>query len=60
MSSDKPYWNMEIEPLLNTPEMEKIQLKKLKKMLARLKANAPFYADIINTPAGSALTGGVR
>ena len=47
MSSEKPYWNMEIEPLLNTPEMEKIQLKKLKKMLARLQANTPFYADII-------------
>ena len=43
MDSNRPYWNMEIEPLLNTPEMEKIQFDKLKKMLARLNANAPFY-----------------
>ncbi len=47
MNNDRPYWNMEMEPLLNTPEMEKIQLEKLKKMLARLKANAPFYTRII-------------
>jgi phenylacetate-CoA ligase len=38
---------MEIEPLLNTPEMKKIQLDKLKKMLIRLKANAPFYTNMI-------------
>ena len=25
MNEDRPYWDMEIEPLLNTPEMEKIQ-----------------------------------
>ncbi len=47
MEQERPYWNMEIEPLLNTPEMEKIQLEKLKTMLARLKANAPFYAAMI-------------
>ena len=40
---ERPYWNMEIEPLLNTPEMAEIQLAKLKKMLARMKAGAPFY-----------------
>ncbi|MFC2027777.1 phenylacetate--CoA ligase family protein [Chloroflexota bacterium] len=45
--TDRPYWNMVTEPLLNSPEMEKIQLEKLKKMLARLRANAPFYADMI-------------
>lgn len=44
---DRPYWNMDIEPLLNTPEMEKIQLEKLKKMLGRLKAKAPFYSKMI-------------
>jgi phenylacetate-CoA ligase len=48
MSEERPYWNMEIEPLLNTPQMKEIQLKKLKTMLARLKANAPFYARMIN------------
>ena len=47
MTQDRPYWNMEIEPLLNTPEIKKLQLKKLKKMLIRLKANAPFYARMI-------------
>ena len=47
MGNDRPYWNMEMEPLLNTPEMEKIQLQKLKKMLSRLKANAPFYTRIL-------------
>jgi len=34
---------MKMEPLFQTPEIEKIQLKKLKKMLARMKATAPFY-----------------
>ncbi|MGB9498160.1 MAG: phenylacetate--CoA ligase family protein [Dissulfuribacterales bacterium] len=47
MDQNRPYWNMDIEPLFNTPEMEKIQLEKLKKMLGRLKANAPFYAKMI-------------
>jgi phenylacetate-CoA ligase len=47
MDQNRPYWNMDIEPLLNTPEMEKIQFVKLKKMLNRLKANAPFYAKMI-------------
>ncbi len=47
MSQERPYWNMEMEPLLNTPEMEKIQLERLKTMLARLKANAPFYTRIL-------------
>jgi phenylacetate-coenzyme A ligase PaaK-like adenylate-forming protein len=43
MNTDRPYWDMEIEPLFNTPDMEKIQLGKLKKILGRLNANAPFY-----------------
>jgi phenylacetate-CoA ligase len=47
MDQNRPYWNMKIEPLLNTPEMKKIQLDKLKKMLIRLKANAPFYTNMI-------------
>jgi len=37
---------METEPLLHTPEMEKIQFEKLKKTLARMKANAPFYTRL--------------
>jgi len=47
MDQNRPYWNMEIEPLLNTPEIKKLQLKNLKVMLSRLKANAPFYAKMI-------------
>ena len=47
MSPERPYWNMEIEPLLNTPVMQEIQLSKLKKMLGRLKVNAPFYKKMI-------------
>ncbi len=38
---------MEIEPLLNTPEMETIQLAKLKTMLSRIKADAPFYTRMM-------------
>jgi phenylacetate-CoA ligase len=49
MDQNRPYWNMEIEPLLNTPEIKKLQLKNLKVMLSRLKANAPFYAKMIET-----------
>jgi phenylacetate-CoA ligase len=43
MQEERPYWNMEIEPMLNTPEMREIQLKKLKVFLRRLCDNAPFY-----------------
>jgi phenylacetate-CoA ligase len=43
MNTDRPYWDMEIEPLFNAPDMGKIQLDKLKKILGRLNANAPFY-----------------
>ncbi|MGO8879633.1 MAG: phenylacetate--CoA ligase family protein [Desulfomonilaceae bacterium] len=46
MNQDRPYWNMEIEPLLNTPNMEKLQLEKLKIMLARVNAHAPFYSKM--------------
>ncbi|MBI5589958.1 MAG: phenylacetate--CoA ligase family protein [Deltaproteobacteria bacterium] len=49
MSTERPYWNMEIEPLLNTPRMKEIQLEKLKIMLGRLKANAPFYTKMIES-----------
>lgn len=44
MDDNRPYWNMEIEPLLNTPEIKPLQFKRLQMMLSRLKANAPFYA----------------
>jgi phenylacetate-CoA ligase len=47
MDNSRPYWNMEMESMLQTPEMAKLQLERLKTMLGRLKANAPFYADIM-------------
>ena len=33
---DRPYWNMEMEPLLNTPEMREIQQKLLKPQLKKI------------------------
>ena len=42
-SADRPYWNMKIEPLLNSSELESFQLERLKIMLTRLEAGAPFY-----------------
>lgn len=44
MDQERPYWDMEMEPLFNTPAMIPIQLTKLRTMLGRLKAGAPFYA----------------
>jgi phenylacetate-CoA ligase len=43
MDEERPYWNMEYEPKLNTPEMRQLQLEKLKVLLRRLYDNAPFY-----------------
>jgi phenylacetate-CoA ligase len=47
MSNEKrrPYWNMEVETKLNTPEMREYQLKKLKERLEFLKGEAgpPFW-----------------
>lgn len=42
-NNDRPYWNMEIETKLNTPEMKEFQLSRLKAVLRRLYDNAPFY-----------------
>ncbi len=47
MNDEEPYWDIKIEPLLNTPKMKKIQLEKLKTMPARLKAGAPFFRKMI-------------
>ncbi|MGD0276655.1 MAG: AMP-binding protein [Syntrophales bacterium] len=38
----RKYWNMEIEPLLNTPEIRKLQWKKLKRALKWQYENSPF------------------
>ncbi len=41
-SSNRPYWNMDIEPILGTPEMRELQLTKLRKALAWQYENSPF------------------
>lgn len=46
MDQDRPYWDMEIEPKFNSPEMAPIQLNRLKTMLGRLNAGAPFYTRL--------------
>jgi len=43
MSQERSYWNMDIEPFLNTPEMKNLQLEKLKVMLKRHYTHAPFH-----------------
>ncbi len=47
MNQERPYWNMEMEPLYGTPEMEKIQLERLKVQLSRLKAKGGYYARMM-------------
>lgn len=43
MSENRTYWNMDVEPMLNTSEMKSIQMEKLKIMLKRFYTNAPFH-----------------
>jgi phenylacetate-CoA ligase len=47
MLSERPYWNMDVEPLLNTPQIRDLQLERLRKQLCKLKANAPHYARMM-------------
>jgi phenylacetate-CoA ligase len=46
MSQDRPYWNMEIEPKLNTPEMRELQERKLTKRIRLLRQRAPYYTKL--------------
>jgi phenylacetate-CoA ligase len=48
MNKERPYWNMEMEPLYGTPEMEKLQLERLKAQLTRLKAKGGYYARMMD------------
>ncbi len=43
--SERKYWNMEMEPLLNTPQMREIQLKKIQKQIAYLYESKPYWRD---------------
>ena len=47
MKGERPYWNMEMEPLYGTPEMAKIQLDGLKDQLVRLKAKGGYFARMM-------------
>lgn len=43
MATGRMYWDMEIEPLLNTPEIRDIQWTKLHTLLSRLYDAKPFW-----------------
>ena len=45
MSSDRMYWNMETEQLLNTPQMSDIQLAKIQILTRRLYETKPFWRE---------------
>ena len=40
---ERPYWNMEMEPILNTPRMRDIQLVRLRKQIAALYNDSPVF-----------------
>ncbi|MEW6262073.1 MAG: phenylacetate--CoA ligase family protein [Thermodesulfobacteriota bacterium] len=44
-NSDRPYRNMEMETILNTPRVRKIQLAKARKLVERLHATKPFWRE---------------
>lgn len=48
MLQERPYWDMEIETKLQTPEMKELQLKKLQKMIRRLYDNASYYKTLFD------------
>ncbi|MDD1776441.1 MAG: hypothetical protein LUP94_03700, partial [Candidatus Methanomethylicus sp.] len=45
MEQGRRYWNMEMESILNTPQMKEIQLEKMKKLVKRLYENKPFWKE---------------
>jgi phenylacetate-CoA ligase len=42
----RPYWNMEIETRLNTPEMKRVQLSNLREMLRFMYARSSFWKGL--------------
>lgn len=42
MEGEREYWNMEIEPILNTPQMRKLQWSKMPRVLEWQYENSPF------------------
>jgi phenylacetate-CoA ligase len=43
MSTERPYWNMEMETILGTDRMRKIQLRRLRKRAEQLFEHAPYF-----------------
>lgn len=48
MDINRPYWNMEIEPILNTPGIREIQLQKIQKLVRRLYEDKPSWRKYLN------------
>ncbi len=42
---ERKYWNMEIEPMLNTPQIRELQLKKIQNQIAQLYESKPYWHD---------------
>lgn len=45
MTSDRPYWNMEIEPWLGSERLRELQLERLHVRIAGLIEHAPYFRD---------------
>ena len=43
MLLERKYYDMDMEPILNTPKVREIQLAKIKKLVRRLYRNKPFW-----------------
>lgn len=46
MDEGRPYWNMEVEPKFNTPEMREIQDQKLRRRIALLREKSPYFSRV--------------
>ncbi len=44
--TERPYWNMEVEPFFNSSQMKTMQTERLKKQIKRLRENAPYYTNL--------------
>ncbi len=52
MDKDRPYWNMELEPLFNTPEIREVQLHNLKRYLERIYEKSKVHRDFCDKHGG--------
>ncbi|HLS83027.1 MAG TPA: AMP-binding protein [Steroidobacter sp.] len=43
LEASRPYWNMEVEPFLDSPQMRELQLYRLQRHLTLLYDGAPFW-----------------